>query len=183
MKSSIAIIIVFIQIIFSSCRVNKSLPLTKDAGTWPYGSQAIMRYSENNNLKVYNDEYKLSGEIIAVEKDSLYILTHAPSHFLAIGKEQIARMTVAFSLTSDSPNKFGGWTALLCLSTLAHGFFAGITLPLNAIVGANISTAAAQSTFAVFYPDNINWEELKKFARFPQGIPEGTNPATLSVKY
>jgi hypothetical protein len=180
MKITIAFILL---LFFSSCYVNKNVPLTKDIDKWPYGAQVAIRYSENTKIARRGEGYFIKGELLAVENDSLYILTYPPSAVVIFSKEELSTMIVAFSLTSDAPNKFSGWTALLCLSTLAHGYFAVFSLPLNLIVGANVAASAAQSTFAALYPDNISWDELKKFSRFPQGIPEGVNPATLFVRY
>ena len=177
------LVAISISLLFSSCLVNKTVPLTKDIDKWPYGAQVAIKYSANTKITRHSEGMYLKGELIAVGNDSAYILTYPPSAIVAIGKKELNTMIVAFSLTSDAPGKYGGWTALLCLSTLAHGYFLIFTLPINLIVGANIAVSAAQSTFAVLYPDGVSWDDLKKFSRFPQGIPEGVNPSLLYVKY
>lgn len=61
--------------------------------------------------------------------------------------------------------------ALGTLSTLSHGFFLVISAPLW-IVTTVISGAMYSRTARERY-DGGNWDELAKWARFPQGMPAG----------
>ena len=167
-------------IICYSCQVNKNLPLTKDVDNFPYGAQAQLVHKDNLKLNFEKNVRELIAEIIAIKYDTIYLkssLRERPVY--AIHKDQINKMNILFSLTSDNPEQFAIWATMLCLITISHGVFAPFTLPLNLIIGANTAEGAAQSSFATSYPDKISWEDLKKFARFPQGLPEGVTVYSL----
>jgi hypothetical protein len=160
-------------LVFSSCLVNKNVPFTKNLDSFPYGAQVKLKNKENSRLNLKSKQFALLAEIIAVENDTIYLKAYVgETKIYAFQKDQINRMGVSFSLTSDNPSQFSLWAGLLALSTLSHGFYATLTLPITLIAACNTAMGAAQSTYATSYPDKIRWNDLKKFARFPQGFPE-----------
>lgn len=58
------------------------------------------------------------------------------------------------------------------ITSIGHGFWGVITLPINISTAASMNSSSNSSAYRMKYPDNISWNEMSKFARFPQGIPE-----------
>jgi hypothetical protein len=42
-----------------------------------------------------------------------------------------------------------------------------------------MSYDAAKGVYRVNYPKNVNWEDMSKFARFPQGIPDAVDVKSI----
>ena len=74
-------------------------------------------------------------------------------------------------LDSKNATGYGLWTAGGIVSTISHGFFLIISAPVWLVTG--IPTTILESSrdrYEAEYPDEIYWNEVKKFARFPQGV-------------
>jgi len=106
----------------------------------------------------------VQGELLAATTDSLFVLPlDGPFH-------AVARPTVTeLQLTAYDANwgYLGVWTALGTLSTLSHGLFLPLSAPVW-IIGGSVATSS-QSRRPVF--TNPPLETLRRFARFPQGLP------------
>jgi len=115
---------------------------------------------------------KIIGEIIEVNSDYVIILP-VDSHIgiQTIFKDRIEKADVIVSLTSDNPKKINTWAGLMPILSLGHGYWGVFTLPINLAVAVPMSNASMKGTYAIKYPDNISWDDMSKFARFPQGIP------------
>ena len=87
-------------------------------------------------------------------------------------RNQIKKANIIISGTSDKPKEISSWAAAINLGSIGHGYFAFISLPINIAIGASIGNSAAHGTYRMNYPKNILWENIYKFARFPQGIPD-----------
>jgi len=68
--------------------------------------------------------------------------------------------------------------AVALATTLAHGWWMILTVPLNLIVTTNQSNKTATGTYLISLHD-AKWNNLRKFCRFPQGMPEGINQEDL----
>lgn len=163
MKQNIALLIGLV-LFFSSCKTNTYLPKPAKFGNYPKG----MRLEVN-----LNKGQKIAGELIAVENTDLYLMV-MEKDILTFNFMDISKAQIQLAMTA---NDSGRLTAgpFIPLLTISHGWFMFLTLPLNlAIV---IPTVASQRSgfYSIDYPRAITWEELGKFARFPQGIPEGMN--------
>ena len=119
---------------------------------------------------------RMSGELIAVQPDSVFILVQ--DSLVAMPRAGIADATLA--AYDNHWGSLWGWTALGAVSTLSHGIFLILSAPLWILVGS-ITAASASHEPIRQYPDRP-WEELKKFARFPQGLPVGIDRGALRGK-
>ena len=107
----------------------------------------------------------VSGEIIEVSENDLKLLQDGTLQ--SVEKATVKSCVVLVSLTVNNPKKINTWASLVNVASIGHGVFGIITLPINLGVTAGITN----SKYILKYPDNITWNELYKFARFPQGIP------------
>jgi hypothetical protein len=118
----------------------------------------------------------LDGELIAILPDSIIILSGI--EVITIPKDRIisAKITAYYSNAAA----LGVWGTIGILSTPAQGYFGIITMPLwliSAIASGSSQSFAPQKKFP-----KQNWNELFKFARFPQGLPAGFDRRLLNPK-
>lgn len=151
------------------------LPHAKQAQQEAYGAWIWVEYSRGSAKQT------AEGELIAVERDSIFILTQASTQdtLVAIAESEIelGRLTAY-----DAKDRLlAGWTAVGSLTTLSHGFGLLATLPLW-VVSGSIATVA-QSFAPVEELPVESWDDLRKYARFPQGLPEGLDSRMLKSKW
>ncbi|GAA4945425.1 hypothetical protein GCM10023314_18240 [Algibacter agarivorans] len=115
----------------------------------------------------------VSGEIIEVSKNEIKLLQEGTLQPLQ--KDMIQSCVISVSLTVNNPKKINTWASLVNIASLGHGVFGIISLPINLGVTASITN----SKYDLKYPDNISWDEIYKFARFPQGIPNDLDTKKL----
>lgn len=125
------------------------------------------------------DGSKVAGEIIVIDDKQVLLLTKY-NITRTVRKDVIKKALIEFSLTTDHPEKLKSANAIPVL-TLSHGWFMIFTLPINlAVVIPTVSTHRSGS-YAAEYPAKIKWDELSKFARFPQGVPQGLDYTQLQT--
>ncbi|HEY9167157.1 MAG TPA: hypothetical protein VIS48_13460 [Candidatus Kryptonia bacterium] len=110
----------------------------------------------------------VKGEFIAYQDSNVYVLTETRATVVRCGNIQRAIL----ELHSNETNMLGEWTLLGVLSTASHGLGLIFTFPTWIIVG---TASASADSWADHYeqedPTIDWWLGIKKFSRFPQGIP------------
>ena len=130
-----------------------------------YVKGLMLDYETNNGAKGL-------GELIAVNNNDLVLISLEKTPFLfSLNKDEIAYADIIVASTSDNPKAISWWGGLINLLSIGHGAFAIISLPINILATTGFGTNAAKSTYRIEYPQSIQWNEMHKFARFPQGIP------------
>lgn len=125
------------------------------------------------------DGTKIEGEILVLDDKQVLLLTKTDLT-KTVSKNVISKARIDFSLTTNYPEKLKS-ADLIPLLTISHGVYMFITLPINlAIVVPTVSTHR-RGSYAAEYPLEIAWEEISKFARFPQGVPEGIDYTQLRI--
>lgn len=159
MKSLIYIQLSVIGALFFSCATNSHLPDSRYIGEHPYGSQISIHLKNNQTLE---------GELIAVNPEQIYVLTNVQDKkkLQVVPASKVVDYTVSYA-------RFKGtnyaWTIPFSLVTIAHGMYSVFTFPINLITSFAIGS---KSNYTLEYlKDQITWDDLSKFARFPQGIP------------
>jgi len=115
--------------------------------------------------------YKVRGELIAVQDNTLFLLTGKELQEIPLQRIRKARMRIPGS----NPGSVFLWTLLGSASTITHGLWLAVSLPAWLIVGT-LSTAIAIRESQISGP---RWDLYRKYARFPQGLPEGFDPHGL----
>jgi hypothetical protein len=110
----------------------------------------------------------LSGEFIAVSPQVIYTMNPKLN---IIHRDQIIKAR-AIAYDSES-GAIGTQVFLGTLATITNGFFLVFTAPMW-LIGGSFATANRSWEPIEEYPQK-NWEELRQYARFPAGIPEGIN--------
>jgi hypothetical protein len=114
------------------------------------------------------------GELIAVDRDTIHV--HSFGRLVSLPRASVCCVTLtAFHLDYGS---IAAWAALGTLSTASHGFGLILTAPIWMLAG----TAAASNASVAPRIQSTDPDVLRRFARFPQGIPPGLDRATLRAK-
>ena len=113
-----------------------------------------------------------AGELISVRDDGVSILTR--QGLVDVPSRTIRRATVAIH-APDSPPV--AWSALGAVSTISHGYYLLFTLPIW--IGVGTATAAAESKAPLLVHPPAKLASFRRYARFPQGMPPGMDPAAL----
>ena len=117
---------------------------------------------------------EVSGELIAVSPDSVFVMPE--STLLALPR---ARVSSATLFAYDARwGRLAGWGTAGTFLALSNGGFWILTGPLW-IIAASASSASQSRAPRVQSSDPGGWEQMRDYARFPQGLPPGLDRATL----
>jgi hypothetical protein len=117
-----------------------------------------------------------SGELIAVTRDSVYLLS-------SVGLTVVSMRTVAkLNVTgyNAQPSAIALWGLAGTLGTISHGFLLIFSAPVW-IITSSIAASAHSREPREIYP-GVGLDQLRIYARFPQGIPAGVDRAQLRPK-
>lgn len=162
---NIKIILIALLIICGACSSTKFLPKPENYGTFEYGCYIKVKTKDYNTFK---------GELLAAFSDSVYIM-HNFEEMVVLHKGNLDRVKVRYA---DA--KYGWSIPVFGLAPLipapdpaqggimpVHGFFGGISIPVNLLV-AIIVTTSGKNEYTL---KELTYNDLWKYARFPQGIP------------
>lgn len=124
-----------------------------------------------------------NGELIAVSKDSIYVLdSYRNDSLVAFGHGEADYFEMTWY---DQP--MAGVNAAVVLGsigfTLSVGLMGVFILPLWLILGPVLSSMHSNLPTIKFYSNEDNPIVLKPYARFPQGLPPGLDRSLLKPKY
>lgn len=136
---------------------NDWLPTVPESNFNPYGG-----WIETTKI----DKSKSEGEFLAVDSINLHILTFDGYEIIALS--EIEKATVEFY--DPEYSKLASWTTGGTLGSLSHGLIGIITIPVWVISGS-LATGAQSRAGMRYYPNN-DWEYLKRYARYPGGMPD-----------
>ncbi|GAA3560767.1 hypothetical protein [Snuella lapsa] len=118
------------------------------------------------------DNSFIKGELIEVTPETIRVLTNEKEENIkTFKKENINNVEIFVSSIYDNPKIINRWSTLMPVTSVGHGFFGIFSLPVNIGVAISMNSTSQSSSYRMKYPDNISWNEMSKFARFPQGIP------------
>ncbi len=111
------------------------------------------------------DHREVSGELLAVDADRVYLLPAAGAHLHWVKR---AAVTTAVLFEYEAGG-FGAWGLLGSLSTASHGYFLVFSFPIW-VLSSTITNAEESRHMILHYPQ-AGWDALARWARFPQGLP------------
>jgi hypothetical protein len=112
-----------------------------------------------------------SGELIAVGDSSLIVREEIDSlsHCFLSPLSDIRSYTIRFA----NGKNYGWAVPFYTLGTISHGIGLILTAPVNFLVTTVIALDACYAYQMESWNTTITYAELKMYARFPQGLPEG----------
>lgn len=111
----------------------------------------------------------VQGELLAADDQALHVLTAAG--YRSIPTTVAKRLTL--TTYAPSSRRATTWALLGTLSTLSHGIYLIGTVPGWTLAG--VAASRSETMAGVVHARDLAW----RFARFPQGLPEGFDPASL----
>jgi hypothetical protein len=163
MKTKI-IIIGLIAIAISSCSSPKYLPSSDKIDVSEYGSY-IELLQMNKSM--------IDGELIAIDRNQIVVLTNKEKTCVTVPVSEVKR----FSLEYAKPKHYGWSIPVGLVLPFIHGWYSILTIPVHLIVTISV-TAAGEKAFK-YNNKKMTYDELRMFARFPQGIPPDIDLASL----
>ncbi len=154
------------------------LPETDEYQRDVYGGwMTLVSYSSTSEGKAELYEYR--GEFLSADSENVYLLADT----VYIVKKKNIKSAV-LEITEKNTGVYAGWTLAFLLTPLINGMYSAITGPLGLITGiAATSGESMRDRYEAQYPDNSYWSLVQKFARFPQGLPEGIDLNKIKPKY
>ena len=132
---------------------------------------------------ITGNETTFSGELIAIQADTLYILDDLGLH--GIHRNNISEAVVYMYMNKSG--KYAIATGLLYIPDIVAAIVMGqpgfLILGIPWILTGSIITVAEGTNHSNFlnYPYSNQLPDLKKFARFPQGMPAGIDRLRLHL--
>lgn len=146
------------------------LPQAPDTQSEAYGGWIDIKYSNGRAA-----EAELSGELIAIGRDSLFIANEG-LQAIALTDVNSARLTIY----NSNAGIVGVLAVLGTLSTISNGAFLLFSAPLW-ILGGSIAAVKRSRQPVIDYPKQ-DWQQFVPFARFPQGLPAHLKRDQLKAK-
>ncbi len=146
------------------------LPDAEEAQREGFGAWIDLRHTQGN------EKGRVMGELISVGSDSVYVLTQ--NGFLAIPKVLIKRTRITGF--NSHHGTLALWTLMGTLSVGSHGYYLMLTAPVW-IISGTIASASQSRAPIKEYPTDM-WDDIRMYARFPQGLPKNINPDWLDDK-
>lgn len=173
MKTRVAAVLLAL---FAGCAASdlpSRLPDPEEAMNATTGSYTVVSYL---GMKL-----PVGGELIAVDRDTVHLLTWAG--MVSVPKSQVVEAKVFVTDVPISPGGASGLLVLGVLSTAANGGWAIYTAPLWLVFGTMFVSAYASSMNDgdLRYPD-VTWKHVAPFARLPQGLPRAVDRGTLRYR-
>lgn len=128
-------------------------------------------------LRFPHDEPDVDGEFLALGADSVWVLDRDG------GVEGVALDRVEKAdLYAYDPDLAGGqaWALLGLLGTASNGYYSTFTIPLWSLA-AGIGLGSDRRAAAPAVRKRSAWEEARRWARFPQGLPPNL-PRTMATR-
>jgi hypothetical protein len=141
----------------------------------PPGVSAVPVHGHRVDVRL-NAGCKATGELLAADTASLW-LQPAPGRVWAVPLWAIERVDIEVYASESAA--VAGWTALGTLSSVSHGKFLILSLPVWLITGASMSAVAASGNDANLEPEDL--PHVYEYARFPQGLPASFRQQALRV--
>jgi hypothetical protein len=163
MKTKI-FIIGLIVIAISSCSSPKYLPSSDKIDVNEYGSYIELLHMNRSMI---------DGELIAIDSNQIVILTDKEKTCVTVPVSEVKR----FSLEYAKPKHYGWSIPVGLVLPFIHGWYSILTIPIHLIVTISV-TASGERAFK-YNNKKMTYDELRMFARFPQGIPPGIDLASL----
>lgn len=163
------LITVFFAItLLSSCIGTRPdfLPTPSTFHTFQKGHHFEGSYGTNRALQ------EIFGEMICMSDTSLVLLSKEYG-LTEFKKSKINGGYIALSLATNGTEvkKLKTLNTVSTIATITHGWWWLITIPVNVAVIMKQSSKSTTGTYAIRY-NRTPWNDLKKFCRFPQGLPD-----------
>lgn len=162
MKTSILLTGIVLLIHLGGCTAPAYVPKPANVDLSARGSYITLNVKGRESRNTY-----IKGELIAVSDEKVYILK---------GKETIKQLDSVrvdhirhYKFRFAKPSRFNWSVPIYSLASISHGWFIPISTPINILLTSIIAGGPGYKYNQTEIPIGL----LNRYARFPQGIPEG----------
>lgn len=148
------------------------LPTADRVAADAYGGWARVQWQENEG----RTNHEAGGELIAIDADSLFVLSSA--QLIGLSMEQVS--TVRVETYDPQAGHIVGAGVGGAISTLSHGAWLVLTAPMWMIVTTTSASMRGHEALAEYPRQAV--EELQPYARYPGGLPPSLDRATLQPR-
>jgi hypothetical protein len=171
MANKIKLLVIFLLIMVSACSYPGYLPKPDHIDINQYGSHIDLDLKRGYIVdgELINDD--IDGELIALDSNYIYILGYIKSHksIMKVPYSNVEKFNLRYAKSPDY-----SWTIpVYTLLTISHGIYLLLTAPLNLIITTSVTLSSNKSY--QYNSNQISYNTLSRFARFPQGLPPGLN--------
>lgn len=147
----------FLILFLMGCSSPKYLPKPTGIDENPFGSY----------LKIFKyDLPPIKGELIAIENKTIIVLNENTNQLETIPFNEIK----TFKLRYAKPKHYGWTIPIFLIYPFIHGYYSFFTIPVH--LAATISLTILGENAYQYSDKNMTYDQMKMFARFPQGVPE-----------
>jgi hypothetical protein len=175
------IIISYLSLFFIGCARTYApgdwLPETEEISQQAFGGwMTIIIYPDTVNPE--EKWFQYGGEFISSDETNVYLLYDT---VYIISKENIFSATL--ELDQKNSVEYGLWTLGGTIGTISNGFYLIFTAPFWLLTGIPATVSeSGRDIYEAKNPDSDYWNNIQKFARFPQGLPEKFDLKNLKPK-
>ncbi len=177
------ILILFSAILISGCATTYApsdwLPNTDEIQKESFGGWMTL-IVRPDSLIAQDTYLQYDGEFISSDENNVYLL--ADSLFI-IPKENIS--TGILEIDEKNSVEYGLWTFGGFIATISNGVYLIFTAPFWLITGIPATIGESNRDRYEYDEENTDslyWENIQKFARFPQGLPDNVELKNLKPK-
>ena len=138
-----------IIIFLCACSAPKYLPTSETIDINEYGS--YIRVAQ------YSGKWT-NGELIAIDHTSLIIMDDRVKKCVKVPVQEIENYTLKYAYKKEPK--------YVLFTTIFHGFYLIFTAPANLLI-----LKISENDAFTYNQKNLGYNELRMFARYPQGIP------------
>jgi hypothetical protein len=157
-------ILVLVAVFNINCSTPTYLPSSKEIGVHQFGSYIKIKHKNNSYT---------SGELIAIERNKIIVLKQIEQTCVTVPISDVDK----FKLNYAKPKNYEWTIPFGVLLPFIHGSFSYVTLPIH-LLGTISVTAAGKNAFK-YSEKNMTYDQLRMFARFPQGIPRDVDLSSI----
>lgn len=138
-----------------------------------FGSEIHLKEMSFDGEGYLEDIEAVEGELLAVADSGVFLRVLAdPKESSVESYRFVERNRIEWYKIYLFQASRPAWSfPVLALASLSHGFFGVITLPINMILSG--VAYGSLSDKASYTAKELPYEEISKYARFPQGLPPG----------
>lgn len=163
------VIILAVLFCLVSCKSPSYLSDYKDINKNVYGA----------HIKIFfKKDFPIEGELIALENEAIIIMPINKEKCETIPLINVKYFSIQYANTNN------GWLATIpfaFVTPIIHGAYSIISFPVNLI--SSISLIASKDAQYKLKSKKFSKEELKMYARFPQGVPKNIDVSSIRKNY
>jgi hypothetical protein len=159
---------------FCCISCSRNIPIVNDVDHFHLSPKGAYIEAKINGLR---EKLNISGELIVADKKKIIIYTLGKSRTMQpYALKDVISYQIYFAKGVEN---YDFETGLINASTLTHGWFLVLTLPINLLINGSINESVHRELR--FDAKEVPLDELYKYARYPNGLPRGIDINNLNL--